>query len=174
MDQSDYSQSSEYFDAFLRKQYPRYYQYLDQLRWQTVEVLHQAQDAQTAARSDEPMTLEGQFVVTETTARPYFQQELAVIKNLRRAVYRHQTYLIDALVLAAFSLYLSPLLGAAIASLALWRFYQKLVKAASAPCPNCGKPFGSCHRLPLTVGKDCCQNCGLSLKAHSNPRRANG
>ena len=165
--------SQEYFDAFLQRQYPRYHQYIDQLRRQTLEKLHQVQDTQTTPRSDGPMALEGRFVVTGTTTQPDFQQDLAAIKSLQRAVFRHRGQLFDALILAVFGLFVSPLLAVAIASLALWRFYQRLVNAASAPCPNCGKSFGRGRRVPFTIGDDC-QNCGLSLKAQNNQRRANG
>lgn len=42
-------------------------------------------------------------------------------------------------------------------------FYQRLIAVAHMPCPKCGQPFGRSSSIPIGVGSNHCQNCGLSL-----------
>jgi hypothetical protein len=92
-----------------------------------------------------------------------FETELAFIIEARKAAYK-PTLLLLVLIAAGFVVeYYFASIGALFGIAAFVIFYKRLSAAAHLPCPKCSEPFGSATKLPLGVGSESCQNCGLNL-----------
>jgi len=92
-----------------------------------------------------------------------YSEELEEIKKLRRRIIYPDALLI-ILWAAGYGVTfvyapLAPLFGVAIGI----HIYKKFKKAAHAPCPQCGEPFGTTAKWPIGFGTLECQNCNLEL-----------
>ncbi|TQV71094.1 hypothetical protein FLL45_22465 [Aliikangiella marina] len=92
-----------------------------------------------------------------------FAKERNEIIEKRKAVYRLDMPIVVLILLAGFSQTYVPFMTPILVVTAFIIFYRKLHSAAHSPCPKCLQPFGSKSKYVISVGKDNCQNCGLSL-----------
>jgi hypothetical protein len=92
-----------------------------------------------------------------------YRNELNKIIELRRKALYPNLWIIICTIIAAISNYFHFVLTPILVLIVFYLFYKNIVKAAHAPCPRCGEPFGTKNKLPLGVGGDRCQNCKLEL-----------
>ena len=138
----------------------------------------QEEQAKAQAAPEGEGVIDAPFVVIDESRNRNFEQQLQKIRKRQQAVYRLDWPMIVALALAVFfwlgSWYWSEanrlaswVLGMQSVGWCGWAvlyWYLKVTRAATAKCPNCGRPFGSRSWVPLTRGKDRCQRCNLPLE----------
>ena len=88
--------------------------------------------------------------------------DLSIIE-LRKNAYKLDAPLIVLLIAGLASSYFSQVVAGAFGIACFAYFYSKVRRAAHAPCPRCGEPYGSSWKYPIGVGSDYCQSCQLPL-----------
>ena len=94
-----------------------------------------------------------------------FKSELKEIIEARKAVYRPSFLLLAVIIAGVIVEYFLPSIGAIFGVIAFVIFYKRFSAAARLPCPRCHQPFGTATKVPLGLGGEQCQNCGLNLNA---------
>ena len=167
MNQSYYTDAEHIIAAFRdrRRQYREAYRWGQANLSALVQRQLAAAQAEAAEVGDHEQVIEGRcFTVDPTSARRY-EEGLECIRQLREEVERsdpRNNKLLMALLITGWGL-ANPWLAVDLLALASLLSYFKMVKAAHAPCPRCGKPFGDARSWPLSVGGHHCQHCDLSL-----------
>lgn len=92
-----------------------------------------------------------------------YTSKLAAIAKARKSVYKPTPLILVVIVSGLVANHFVSGAGAIFGIAAFIIFYQRLLAVAHIPCPKCGQPFGAASSVPLGVGTNQCQNCGLSL-----------
>jgi energy-coupling factor transporter transmembrane protein EcfT len=92
-----------------------------------------------------------------------YTSKLSAIVKARKTIYKLSPLLLVLLGGGLVSNHFVPGAGAFFGVAAFFVFYKRLVVVAHMPCPKCGQPFGTASPIPLGVGTNHCENCGLSL-----------
>ena len=91
------------------------------------------------------------------------EAELQMIREARRRLYWPNGSVGLLLVASLVSGAMYRPVGMVFGLLSMLAFLQRIRLIARLPCPRCGKPFGTSATLPLGVGGDVCEGCGLHL-----------
>jgi len=92
-----------------------------------------------------------------------YDKQLEKIRKAKKSPYKLDMSIIIILLLGITSSIFIPIIAPLFGVFVFVLFYQRLLKVARMPCPQCGKPFGSNSYFVLGVDFRSCQNCDLSL-----------
>ena len=106
------------------------------------------------------------YVVIPLIMNDEINTKIEQIIEARKVAYKPTPLLLLVIAIGFITEYFLPNVGALFGILAFVIFYRRLAATAHIPCPKCGEPFGAATKLPLGVGSEQCQNCGLSLNEH--------
>jgi len=98
--------------------------------------------------------------------------QLEGLKNIRKARKIHQKNVFYILLLcgvvAGLSTIFPPIAGIEIILFVI--FWLSHVKTARISCPRCNNSFGTSAFIPLGLGTEACESCGLSMSLLTEPK----